>query len=354
MRGPTSASVASFALLLVVSLAASPALAAHPAVERAERAIEAGRVVPGRDVRPILEALRRSRDVEERRALVDAIADLGETDGDAPNAVKSYLLEEAPPVLLEVARTGNDPFLQGDAISALRGMAVPRAVLEEAAAIAEADPNDFVKSRGEILRGYIRGLPAEDESATARPVETAAAKTAIAYLDKLGVGVSTEALREAARDGNAEIVKALLDAGVAPDTGVKNLDDTPMYLATRIGCSSQEGETDWLVETVRHLVAAGADLAIEDDNHNTALLFAADECGPRIVTLLAEGGAKVNAKNGSGLTPLGFAFMKGKLDNAEVLIAKGARLTADERNMVKSFATSPRARALLDKASKAK
>jgi hypothetical protein len=79
---------------------------------------------------------------------------------------------------------------------------------------------------------------------------------------------------------------------------VKNLDDTPMYLATRIGCSNQNGETDWLVETVRHLVAAGADLAIEDDNHNTALLFAADECGPRIVTLLAEGGAKVNARNG--------------------------------------------------------
>jgi hypothetical protein len=95
-------------------------------------------------------------------------------------------------VLLEVARTGNDPFLQGDAISALRGMAVPRAVLEQAAAIAEADPNDFVKSRGEILRNYIRGLPAEDAAATARPVETAAAKAAVAYLDKLGVGVSTE------------------------------------------------------------------------------------------------------------------------------------------------------------------
>ncbi len=341
-------------LLLVVALAASPALAKHPTIEHAERAIEAGRVVPSRDVRPILEALRRSRDLEERRELVGAIDDLGETDGNAPNAVKSYLVEEAPPVLLEVARTGNDPFLQGDAISALRGMAVPRSVLEEAAAIAEADPNEFVKSRGEILRGYIRSLPAEDPGTTARPVETAAAKAAIAYLDKLGVGVSTEALREAARDGNAEIVKALLDAGVAPDTGVKNLDDTPMYLATRIGCSNQSGETDWLVDTVRHLVAAGADLAIEDDNHNTALLFAADECGPRIVTLLAEAGANVNAKNGSGLTPLGFAFMKGKLDNAEVLIAKGARLTADERNMIKSFATSPRARALLDKASKAK
>ena len=353
MRRPSYAFVA---LLLAFGpfVVARPAIAKHPTVEHAERAIAAGRVVPSRDVRPILDALRRSRDVEERRELVDAVADMGETDGEAPNAVKSYLIEEAPPVLLEVARTGNDPFLQGDAISALRGMAVPRAVLEQAAAIAEADPNDFVKSRGEILRNYIQGLPKEDAAATSRPVETAAAKTATAYLDKVGVGISTDALREAARDGNAEIVKALLDAGVAPDTGVKNLDDTPLYQATRMGCGNQKGETDWLVDTVRHLVAAGADLAIEDDNHNTALLFAAEECGPRIITILLDGGAKPNARNGSGLTPLGFAFMGNHLDNAEVLIAKGARLTADERTMVKSFATSPRARALLDKASKAK
>jgi hypothetical protein len=349
-------SFAFFAALVALApfAASAPARAEHPTIDRAARAIAAGRVVPSRDVQPVLEALRRSRDVDERRALVDAIADWGETDGDAPNAVKSYLVEEAPPVLLEVAKNGNDPFLQGDAIAALRGMAVPRAVLEQAAAIAEADPNDFVKSRGEILRNWIRGLPAEDESATARPVETASARTAIAYLDKLGVGVSTEALREAARDGNAEIVKALLDAGVAPDTGVKNLDDTPLYLATRIGCSSQQGETDWLVEVVRHLIAAGADVTIEDDNHNTALLFAAEECGPRIITLLADGGARVDARNGSGLTPLGFAFMGNHLDNAEVLIAKGARLTAAERDMVKSFATSARAKALLDKASRTK
>src|ERR1044072_1002860 len=352
MRRPSLAILT--ALLATATFAAVPAHAKHPTIEKAERAIAAGGVAPSRDVRPGLDALRRASTVDEKRELVDAIADWGETDGDAPNAVKTYLLKEAPPVRLDVSKNGNDPFLQGDAISALRGMKVPRAVLEQAATIAEADPNDFVKSRGEILRNWMKSLPAEDESATARPGETAAAKTTLAYLDKLGVGVSTEALREAARDGNAEIVKALLDAGVAPDTGVKNLDDTPLYQATRMGCSNQKGETDWLVDTVRHLVAAGADVAIEDDNHNTALLFAAEECGPRILTILLDAGAKPNARNGSGLTPLGFAFMGNHLDNAEVLIAKGARLTADERNMVKSFATSPRARALLDKASKAK
>ena len=339
-------------LALLAALAVPPtAEAAHPAVARAERAIAAGKVVPARDVGPILDALRRSRVVEERRELVDAVADLGATDGAAPNVVKSYLLAEAPPVLLEVARSGNDPFLQGDALHALRGMAVPRAVLEEAAAIAEADPNEYVQSRGEILRGYIRGLPAEDAATASRPVDAAKARPALAYLDQLGVGVSTEALRSAARDGNAEVVAALLDAGVAPDTGVTDLAETPLYHAVRLGCGNQDGETDWLVDTVRHLLAAGADVSIVDDNRNTALLFAAAECGPRIVTLLADAGAKLDARNGSGLTPLGFAFLEQHPDNAEVLIAKGARLTAEERKMVESFATTARAKALLAKAS---
>lgn len=340
------------AFLVVTSLeGARPARAEHPAIARAERAIASGRVTPSRDIAPLLSALRRARTVEEKRELVDAIADLGETDGNSPNAVKSYLLAEAPAVLLEVARNGHDPFLQGDAIAALRGMDVPRSVLEEAAAIAEADPDEFVRSRGEILQNFIAGLPKENEAATHRPVETAAAKAAIAQLDELGVGVSTESLRTAARDGNAEIVAALLAAGVAPDTGVADLTQTPLYLATFVGCSTQGEETDWLVETVRHLVEAGADLTIQDDNHNTVLTSAAQMCGPRIVTLLVEAGAKVDARNGSGLTPLGIALVMKKLDAAEALVKKGARLTRAERAMVEPGATDARAKALIKKAS---
>jgi hypothetical protein len=343
--------LAAVALGVSALAAPSPLRAEHPAIARAERAIAAGKVVPSRDIAPLLSALRRASTVEEKRELVDAIADLGETDGNSPNAVKSYLVAEAPPVLLEVAKNGHDPFLQGDALAALRGMDVPRSVLEEGAAIAEADPDAFVRSRGEILRNFIAGLPEEDETTTHRPVESAAAKAAIAQLDELGVGVSTESLRTAARDGNAEIVAALLAAGVAPDTGVRDLHETPLYLATFIGCSTQGEETDWLVETVRHLVDAGADLTIEDDNHNTVLISAAQMCGPRIVTALVDGGAKVGARNGSGLTPLGIALVHQKLDVAEALVKKGARLTREERAMVEPGMTDARGKALIKRAS---
>ena len=143
--------------------AAAAAHAEHPAITRAESAVESKNVDPARDIAPLLDALKRSKDVDEKRELVDTISDLGEADGESPNSVKQYLMQNAPPVLLEVAKTGNNAFLQGDAITALREMGCSRAILEQAAAIAEADPDSFVQSRGEILRNYIKSMPVEDD-----------------------------------------------------------------------------------------------------------------------------------------------------------------------------------------------
>src|ERR1044072_5700749 len=98
MRRPSLAILT--ALLARAPSPAVPAHAKHPTIEKAERAIAAGRVVPSRDVRPVLDALRRASTVDEKRELVDAIADWGETDGDAPHAGKTYPAEGAAPLLL--------------------------------------------------------------------------------------------------------------------------------------------------------------------------------------------------------------------------------------------------------------
>ena len=123
-------------------------------------------------------------------------------------------------------KTGNNAFLQGDAVRCLRGMDVPRAVLEQAAAIAEADQGLYVQSRGEILRNYIGSMPAED---TARPgAVDPRRRRRNQHLDKRGVGVSAEALREAAGRADADVVKALLDAGVAPTRAPGRLADAAL------------------------------------------------------------------------------------------------------------------------------
>jgi hypothetical protein len=333
-------------LLLVVPAAA---YAKHPAIVRAEAAIAAGNVDPPRDIAPLLDALKRSRTVDEKRELVGAIADLGETDSESPNSVKEYLVQHAPPVLLDVAKTGANPFLQGEAITALRGMGVSRAILEQAAAIAEADPDAFVRSRGEILRNYIQSLPAEDAASATRAVDPAARQAGIAYLDKRNIAVSTQSLRDAARRADPESVKALLDAGIAPDTGAADAAQTPLYIALAQACHSQGAETDWLVETVRLLIAAGADVSRLDDNRNPPLMHAAQYCGPKVVALLVDGGASVTARNGSGVTPLAMALIMGNFDAAEALVAKGARIGKDDEMMV-SGVTDPRGKALIQKA----
>jgi ankyrin repeat protein len=345
--------VPAVALLTLVALAltAAPVLARHPAIERAEKAIARGHVDPQRDLGPILYALKRGGPPEEMRELVGAIGDLGERDGESPNAVKAYLLEEAPPLLLDVVRNGHDTFLQIDAMAALRDLGAPRSVLEEAAKIAESDPDEAVRARAEIMRNYMKGMPVENESAVSRPVATDASRAAIAYLDKLGVGVSTDALRDAARDGTPEVVKALLDAGVAPDTGVTTLNDTPLYMATEYACANQESEAEWVVDTIRHLVKAGATLTFKDDNSNTVLISAARNCGKQTVALLLDAGAKIGDRNGSGLTALGFALLGDKLDVAEVLVAHGAKLNKTERAMVEPSVKDAKGKALIKKAS---
>jgi len=341
-----------FLVGLVLTLAAaSVAEAEHPAIARAERAIASGNVDPARDIAPLLDALKRTKSVDEKRELVDAIADLGETDGSSPNAVKQYLIANAPPVLLEVIRTGANNFLQGDAVFALRGMGVPRSVLEQAAALAEADPDAYVRSRGEILRGYIASLPAEAPEAAPRAVDPERAAAGIAYLDKRGLSASNEALRDAALRADADAVRALLDAGIAPDGGVADLHETPIHRAVALGCNSQGGETDWLVETVRLLVAAGADLSRLDDNRNTVMISAAQSCGPRVIGVLVDGGAKIDVRNGSGITPLTLALIVSNFDAAEALVAKGARLGKEDRPMV-SGVTDPRGKAIVEKASR--
>jgi hypothetical protein len=150
-------------VLLATILAADYALAVDPdyeaLIERAEEAIDSGNVKPDRDLKPLVEALKQAKTDEDRRRLIDKISWIGRADGGSPPEVKRYLLQQATPVLLKIGKIGDSPFTRGDALLALRDMGASRSVLEQAAAIAEQDPDDFVRSRGEILRNYIKTMP---------------------------------------------------------------------------------------------------------------------------------------------------------------------------------------------------
>jgi hypothetical protein len=149
---------------IALLLTAGHALAVGPdyeaLIERAEEAIDSGNVQPDRDLKPLVETLQQAKTDEDRRRLIDKIAWMGRSDGDSPQKVKRYLLQQVTPVLLKIGKIGGSPFTRGDALMALRDMGASRSVMEQAAAIAEQDPDDFVRSRGEILRNYIKTMPA--------------------------------------------------------------------------------------------------------------------------------------------------------------------------------------------------
>jgi hypothetical protein len=339
------------ALVGLVQAASLGAQGASPSElsNRAERAIAAGNVVPERDLGPLVNVLRRPpSDVEDVRTAIDRIETLGDANGSSPAAVKHYLLEQATPLLLKIAVDGRTAFARGDAVMALRNMGASRGVLEQAATIAEQDRDSYVQSRGEILRNFIKSMPAEGAAAQVKsggPRE----QQAIATLKARNLGVSADQLRRSSLEGNAADVQALLDAGVNVNSG-SGLTDSALYFAVFSGCGDKPGETENLLKTVNVLVGAGADVKRKDDNGNNILLSAAQMCGPRIVTALIEAGADMKVTNGSGMTPLAMSLLMRHPDSAEVLVSKGARLAPSQVQMLSASVTDPRSKVIIQRA----
>jgi hypothetical protein len=338
-------------LCLVVTLRADDYKTIRAMVGDAKSAIESGSVEPERDLGPLVDMLRSSRDKEDQSHLVDALVDMGRGDGSSPAAVKRYLLEQLAPILLTIAAdTSADHFLRGDAILGLRNLGAPRATLQKVTDIALKDPNSYVKSRGEILENYIQSMPAESKAGNLETVDPAKEQEAIAFLKERDLGVSLDQLRRSAGEGEPEEVAALLAAGVDPKGGDPG--ETPLDSAIW-GCSNK-GETEGQAKVVKLLLAAGADARQVSDNKNTPLIRAAQFCGAKIVTLLANAGADVNAINGSDVNPLEIALMNTRLDAAEALIAKGARLNDEQAEVMRNSSKDPKVLALVAKASKPK
>ncbi len=111
------------------------------------------------------------------------------------------------------------------------------------------------------------------------------------------VGCTPE-LHKAAREGDADRVKELLDAGA--DVNGRNADKqrlqyTPLHWAAYYGH----------LEIAELLISRGADLDAEDPDYSTPLYLAVEQAHPKVVAFLISKGAEVNVKsNAWGYTPL--------------------------------------------------
>lgn len=318
-------------------------------VAAAKAAIDSGKVVPERDIAPLIDMLRRSKDDDDQRHLVEAIVDLGEGTGSSPAAVKRYILEQATPLLLAIASNrSNSNFLRGDAILGLRNLGASRDVLQQVTDMALKDSDSYVKSRGEILQNYIKSMPAGSAVSAIKSTDASKEREAISFLKSHDLGVSLDQLKRSAMEGNAEEVAALLDAGVDPNGGEAGERAVDSAI---LGCAQANGENEGLLKTMDELIAAGARVKDKAANDNTPLLSAGQYCGAGMVKRLIAAGAEPNAVNGSGMTPLMIALLMNHLDAAEALVAGGAKLTAAQASMVAPMTTTARAKAIVTKAS---
>lgn len=325
--------------IALVLLLAAPVAAAKPPkvlqplsteslILHAKAAVRDGTADPARDLAPLLDRLRTTTVATEQRDVIQAIETLGRHDGANPAAVKAYLREAAPPVLLAVARSKTDGLVRCDALMLLRTLNVSPQVLDEAIALAAADTSPdqrAIRFRGKLLAQWKENQPPNDEppppSATG---SSAKEKAALDFLRRQHERVSADSLGQAASRADAEVVAALLDAGIDPNSTLA-AGMSPLSFAAGAGCVFDHASLAARLATIDVLLQHGADLARKENNGSTVLISAVD-CPLPVAEKLLAAGAKVDAGS-EKVSPLEWAFIKGRWDIAALYVAHGARMS---------------------------
>ena len=178
-------------------------------------------------------------------------------------------------------------------------------------------------------------------------------KEAKERLDRLDIEFSEENLYYYVEQGDVDVVKLFLLAGMAPD--VKRGDKTALLEAARrahsevalilidagsdINAKDRFGVTSLMFaaitgsdEIMKKLIERGADVNAKDNYGRTALvemLTTENDCPPEIIQTLIDAGADVNVKIERGLTPLMLAA-DGDPKILRILIDAGADLDAKD------------------------
>jgi len=125
-------------------------------------------------------------------------------------------------------------------------------------------------------------------------------------------------LHEAARSSNLELVRYLIEKRGADVNARTNLGETVLHFAARNGS----------LELVRYLIGRGSDVNAITNDGETVLHFAARNGSLELVRYLIERGADVNARTNSGYTVLHQAAISGNLELVRYLIERGADVNA--------------------------
>ena len=260
-------------------------------------------ILPHGSWTPLMYAARQGS-LEASRTLAEAGANLNLTDPDGATALVLAIINGHYDTAALLVEKGADPNLADTAGMAALYAAVDMHTLGEVYG-RPARPSSSKLSALDLMKVLLgRGA---NPNAQLKSLALQRAHTP-------GEGTLAEGatpLMRAAKNGDAGAIRLLLDHGA--DLAIKqNNATTALMLAAGLGRGlgvfakdyATEGE---LLESVKVLVARGADVNAVSDAGQTAMHFAA-QASDSIVKFLAESGARLDVKDKQGRTPLEMAL----------------------------------------------
>lgn len=151
---------------------------------------------------------------------------------------------------------------------------------------------------------------------------TAETNTAVSAKQEAPKTPAIEELVSATLDGKTEAITAAIKNGFDPNAVDQQGRCLMMYAAFN-------GHT----ETVKALIAAGAQVDKTDSTGSTALMFASSGPFTKTVELLLENGAEINrVDNNEHFSALMWAAAEGQAENVKLLVKKGADLSLKDKD----------------------
>lgn len=198
----------------------------------------------------------------------------------------------------------------------------------------------------------IKGVVAASSPASSPPeaASKGSEERGLAVLRERQLEFNEASFYRALSEADTEAIRAYLDGGMSPKHVFVDANRrSPLMILFFGAAACAAPETGH--EIVLLLLKRGADVNQQDEQQNTALMFAADKCDRQTLRMLLKAGAKLDAKNRGGLTALQMGIFSGN-PGLEELIAAGARLDpATARAYAEAYKKNAKALALVKKAS---